>query len=536
MPSGSGVSDPSPAESPWRTAQEYIRAGRLDAAEAIYRAIAQSQPGQAAAWYGLSDVALRQGQFRDAVEHTRSAAAALRKHGQWDLLTRVAMRLLSLGEYRLAAESILAAPRDHREVLPNCTGLAQYLGMCERHSDALELLDFAASRLPPDPLRSYARATALRHLGRIDEATAEYEDCLAQAPGHIAARWALAYHQPGNGPDARVPALRKLRDRVPPDSPAAPFLYYALFKELDATGDHAAAWDALQAGAAAKRRQVQYDASSEARRYSSLVQSCDRGFVQRTSSVRADCTPVFIVGLPRTGTTLLERILGNHAGVHSAGELGDFHMQLCWEADVIAPEMLDARLLQRCADIDFTRLGEGYLQRTAWRAQGAAFLIDKFPANFAYAGLIHKALPQAKIICLRRNPMDSCFSNLKELFSGNAYPHSYDLAEMAGHFGRFRQLLDHWQQVMPEAIHVVDYERLVDDPRAVARDCATFCGLAFDPRSIDIQANTAPVATASSSQVRERIHRRNLAGWQRYAGPLEQLRQSLAPWMNEAAR
>ena len=234
------------------------------------------------------------------------------------------------------------------------------------------------------------------------------------------------------------------------------------------------------------------------------------------------------MGLPRSGTTLLERILGNHREVRSAGELNDFPLQFSWETDCFTSESIGQRPLGASVGIDFLSLGCGYLQRTAWRSHGARFLIDKLPNNFVHAGFIHKALPQAKLICLRRSPMDSCFSTFKHLFSGNAYAYSYDLHEMAAHYGRFRTLQSHWERVMPQGMLTVDYEDLVTQPEASARRIADFCGITFDAAMIGIEHNPAPSATASSSQIREGVHSRNVDSWKRYERQLQPLQQVIS--------
>ena len=147
--------------------------------------------------------------------------------------------------------------------------------------------------------------------------------------------------------------------------------------------------------------------------------------------------------------------------------------------------------------------------------------------NFINAGFIGKALPQARIICLRRGAMDACLSNLKELFSSEAYGYSYDLNELADYYVRFSRMCEHWQQVMPDQFYLLDYESLIADPGAETERVMKFCGLPFEPECIDITANTAPVSTASSSQVRQPINSRGVGAWQRYATYLEPLRSRL---------
>ena len=281
-------------------------------------------------------------------------------------------------------------------------------------------------------------------------------------------------------------------------------------------------------GAAIKRSQLSWQPERDEERVAAIRALCGRDFFDVEEPVaETPRVPIFVVGQPRSGTTVLERILGNHSQVASAGELNDFHLQLCWQADLLV-EHVDPVLLQACAGLDFGAIGRGYRQRTSWRGGDKRFLIDKLPGNFWYAGLIHKALPEARIICLVRDPLDTCLSNLKELFSGSAYPYSYDPLEAAAHHVHFRQLLQHWDEVMPGVVLTVRYEEMVRDPLSVAERVMAHCGLPFEPGCVDLLRNTAPSATASSSQVREPIHSRGIGAWRRYAEPLEDMRAWLA--------
>jgi hypothetical protein len=237
--------------------------------------------------------------------------------------------------------------------------------------------------------------------------------------------------------------------------------------------------------------------------------------------------PVFIVGMPRTGTTVLERILGGHAQVADAGELNDFQHAASLASDRFIQLPLGADDLAALATIDPQAIGRSYLERTAHRYAGKSHLVDKNPQNVFAAGLIAGALPQARILCLVRDPVDACFSNLKELFAPGAYAYSYDLQELADHYARFRRLVEHWRAKLPQQFHVVRYEDLVADPASVSEAVLRFCGLPPDPGCVDITRNLSRAATASSSQVRQPIHARNVGAWRRYRQPLQPLVERL---------
>jgi hypothetical protein len=237
--------------------------------------------------------------------------------------------------------------------------------------------------------------------------------------------------------------------------------------------------------------------------------------------------PVFIVGMPRTGTTVLERILGNHSRFASGGELNAFATSVAMALDRPYGAPPSAAQVRAAAGVDPAEVGAAYLARTARLAGGRSHLVDKNPLNLANAGLIARALPQARILCLLRDPMDACFSNFKELFPGGGYGYSYDLGDLAAHWRRFRALVAHWQAVLPGRFMAVEYEALVADPAEVAARALEFCGVDFEPGCVDITRNAAPVSTASSSQVRQPIHGGSVGAWRRYAAQLAPLRERI---------
>ena len=305
---------------------------------------------------------------------------------------------------------------------------------------------------------------------------------------------------------------------------SVPFLAFALFKELDDLGDTGAAWAALQAGCQAKRSRLDYRLQEEVTAFQSLAKLPI--ISPAVDAVGERPAPIFIVGMPRTGTTLLERILSAHPDVQDAGELDDLPLQMRWTANRFSKSLLDPAVIAAQAGQDPRVLGRRYIDHAAWRARGKSRFTDKLPSNFLHVGLIASALPGARILHMVRNPMDTCFSNLKELFA-DAYPHSYDIAEMAAHYGRYRRLMAHWHQQLPGVVLDVSYEDLVADPEATSRRVLDHCDLSWQPSLVQVQEHPGAVSTASSVQVREPIHQRAVGGWRRYEGQLEPLRQRL---------
>ncbi|MGH8085198.1 MAG: tetratricopeptide repeat-containing sulfotransferase family protein [Lysobacter sp.] len=514
-------------EQEWRAARTHEINGDLASAKKIYDALIGVDPDRLYVRLRLSALEQSFGNYRRARAHALKAAETVGK-GRWKDLAVVTHLLLGYDERDLVYRLIEQAEWSSPEIIRNSAVLAQHLWLTGQVEASLRLSELAQARAPSSHLLSYSRANALRYCGRMQEATDEYERCLALKPDYATAHWSLAYHARSDTPGARVDRIKRAQASFADDAPEQAYLHYALFKEFDDAGENDAAWRSLQAGAGCKRRSTPYSPEREQQGFDALQRLATAEFIGDRSGIEGSPrTPIFIVGLPRSGTTLLERIVGNHAGARAGGELNDFNSAMCWEADRFLGMNASASMVDRLGAVDFSKVGRDYLRRTDARAAGSAFLIDKNPMNFVNAGFIGKALPHAKILCLRRAPMDACFSNLKELFPNEAYGYSYDLGELADHYRRFARLCEHWQNAMPGQFMAVDYEGLVSEPQVVAARVMDFCGIPFDPVSVDITRNTEPVATASSSQVRQPINRRGIDAWRKYATQLEPLRERL---------
>ena len=301
---------------------------------------------------------------------------------------------------------------------------------------------------------------------------------------------------------------------------------FAQYKELEDLGRYEDAWAALQRANAVMHERLKHRVRDEEVLFDAVIARCDGEFTRLPAHRFDGPMPIFIVGMPRSGTTLLERILGNHSQVMPAGELADFSRQWRWVADQHGHKLLDQAMVKAAGEIDFAEVGRRYLEQTQWRAGGRPYYVDKLPPNFMLAGFIRRALPQARIVHMARDPMDLCFSNYRALF-GDAFAYSYDLDALAAHHAQYRRLMRHWNEVMPGAIHDVHYTTLVHDTEAATRALLDHCGLPFEAGCLDTASNPAPVATLSSAQVRERIHARGLQAWQPYALQLTALRQAL---------
>lgn len=293
------------------------------------------------------------------------------------------------------------------------------------------------------------------------------------------------------------------------------FLGYAAGKLFEDTQCWQQAFKGFEFGAKSKRSLVDYDHSQAQKTFATIKAVCTSNWLQTAVDENNEIAPIFIVGQPRTGTTLVDRIISSHSLVHSAGEPLQMAMSLRAISATRTKEFISAELISNAKNIKGADLAESYLSGLANLRGKTPYFIDKFPMNFMLLGFIVKAFPKAKIIHVTRGPVDTCFSVFKQLFE-EVYPHSYDQIEMAEHYVMYRDLMKHWHQIMPGKIFDIAYENVVSDNEGQARDLLHFLGLEWEDACTNFEKNNTAVATASAAQVREKTHRRSVDRWKQY--------------------
>ncbi|WP_372016756.1 tetratricopeptide repeat-containing sulfotransferase family protein [Pseudoxanthomonas sp. 10H] len=505
----------------------------LDAAEA--RASEQDWEGAIAAYQRalalvpddpytlvqLSYVHSLAGRYRLARQYARAAART--GVATPALLAELLPRLRTFNEVATMLDCIGRLLPMSRMPIPLLIAVAAQLSYVNLPQRAIAFLDEARRADPDFPPTLLSRAQVLIYLGRLEEAAQDLDRALRRAPEIAQGYWLQAWVGRQTRQRHHVDAIRRELARPGRKPEDVALLGFALHKELDDLGEHEAAWEALLLGCRAKRSRLDYDTARSEALFDALAASPAPPAPLRTTE--AAPTPVFIVGMHRSGTTLLEQLLDAHPRVRGLGELYDFTAAMRQATDHHCRGVADLTLVERARHADLAAAGREYLDGVAWRLGDARCFSDKLPSNFLHAGFIARALPQARILHMVRDPMETCFSNLRELFS-EANPYSYDPIELADYHRLHDRLMRHWRAHYPDRILEVDYARLTADPEGEMRRVAAFCGLEFDPAMLQPASGRA-VVTASAVQVRDRIQRREQPKWAPYARWLAPMRERL---------
>lgn len=393
-----------------------------------------------------------------------------------------------------------------------------------KHEEAILFFEQAIAAGARSANIHYNLGAARQFLGRFDAAADAYRAAIQRDPDMHKALSALVQLKKQTPEDNLIPALQALFARNGAEPNCALHAGHALAKTYEDLGQPLEAFDWLQKAKAPKLRALGDFETRDAAAFDAA-----RRTTRTKAAAKLQDAPIFIVGLPRTGTTLIDRILSSHPDVQSAGELTAFSLLVKRQTQTSSPLVLDAETLDAAQHVDFEKLGKDYLAAARTRIATPRFT-DKMPFNFFYVALILKALPNARVICLRRHPLDSILSNYRQLFatSFTYYNYAYSLEAAARFYVQFDALIAHWRaHLPPERFTEIAYEDAVTDLEPTARRLCAFAGLDFDPACLSFHDNAAPVATASSVQVRQPLYTSSIGRWRRYEGRLAAAAQIL---------
>jgi tetratricopeptide (TPR) repeat protein len=499
------------------------RQDKLADAERHYRAVQRDYPAHSGVLHGLGLICGRTDRPEEAVEFLERAAAA----AQQDPAIRgdLGNAYLTLGRYeeaRRCFEAVLASQPTHGAALQ---GLGNALGILGKPTEALAAFERLLAIGPKSAAAHFGIGTIQTQLGLFAPARDAFERAVALSPGYPAYHRALAETATFVEGDPRLAALEALsrKENTFPEAQKVE-LHFALAKAYDDLGRYERAFGHLKRGNTIKRHLIAYDETAVTDFFRQIAAAFTPALLQaRRGAGHRTELPIFVVGMPRSGTSLVEQILASHPDVFGAGELL-FVSDLVAEGHAGAGYPGDAASLSRDTLRTFGRL---YTDRVQILAPQARRVVDKLPANFRHIGLIHLAMPGARIIHVRRDPADTCFSCYSKLFL-NGLNYTYDLGELGRYHKAYEALMAHWRAVLPQgALLDVQYETLTGDLAGEARRIVAFCGLEWDARCLSFHETARPVRTLSQLQVRRPLFTTSIGRWRLYEAWLQPLLDAL---------
>ncbi|MCC7411939.1 MAG: sulfotransferase [Gammaproteobacteria bacterium] len=520
----------SPSRRALALAAEHQREGRLEEAERIYRDVLRGDPDNVDALRLLALLARKAGAADDAERLLRRAlditpdfvAAAVELGGV----------LKDQGRFDEAIACLEGAVASEPEDVQAWFHLGATLGPAGRNERAVDAYRRALALQPEHAGALLGLGHQLKTLGRYAEAVAAYRACARLRPDNGEVYWSLANLKTYRFEPAEIEAMQACVEDPDLSEEARIHFCFALGKACDDRREFDRAFAHYERGNAAQRMQVVYDPVQTELVNDRIIEVFDAAlFAERHGFGHPDPAPIFIVGMPRSGSTLIEQILASHSQVEGTSELPDLGrlattVRARGADGAVYPEAVRDLDAGRCAD-----LGREYIERTAYHRGGRAFFIDKNPNNFATIGFLYLILPQAKIIDARRNPLDACVGCFRQLFArGQAF--TYDLLELGEYHLQYLRLMAHWDVVLPDRVLRVDYEDMVEDLDAQVRRILAYCGLPWEDRCLEYYRTERAVRTASSEQVRQPVYRGAVGFWrnyERHLGPLIEVLEPVLP-------
>ena len=434
------------------------------------------------------------------------------------------------GRFPEAVEMLEKAVALDATVIASQQRLGDFQAILGKSADALEVYDTALQLDPGYPPALAGRGHMLRILGRREDAVDAYEACIRVSPAFGESWWSLASLKSYRFSVEQIKEIRARLDSSTLDKNSRISFHFAMARACEHRDDFDNAWQNYVLGNSLKRAQIQYDPVQSEMSHDSIIKFFGRNFLDGAKVSESDGpTPIFIIGMPRSGSTLLEQILASHSQVEGTGELPYIVMM----SDALggrnpAGKKYPEVLAEMNAD-QIASLGKSYIYHSKTnRPENLPRFTDKMPANFAHVGLIHIALPHAKIIDARRHPLDTCVANFRQVYA-QGKNQTYDLNEFAEYFMDYVRVMNHWDEVLPGRVLKVQYEDVVADLEGQTRRMLEYCELPWQDECLSFHQSSRPVNTASADQVRQPIYSDSVAYWKNYESHLAEVKEILAP-------
>ena len=505
-----------------------IQHGQFDAAIAQSQELTKIDPGNALGWFLLGRATRLHGDLKKASTFLEKAVSL--DSNDTPSLLELAYCYYCRGLSAKSLELLDQIKISETDDAITSGKLARLYNLLGEHSKSLVLFQSATTKEPNTASLHLGFAETLRFNGDFDKAEVEYNAAIRCDEHCYEAYYELANVRTYTKETNHTRKIETLLNSGVRSKRGAAKLLYALAKEYDDFGENKRAFINMVRAGELLAQINKYDVKNDISLFEEMANTYTKGYVD--SNIIADGfeseAPIFIVGMTRTGTTLVERILGSHSEVYPGGE----HLSLITQLHELIPEaenasnglvFLSKSLIKQSTQIDHKKLGKKYIECVRGRIQNHPYFTDKVPGNFYYIGLIRQALPHAKIIHLTRNPMDTCISNFKQNFAEGANLFSYSLSDLGAYYMAYRRLMDHWHNVYPNMILDVNYEDLVNDIEGESKRMLNYCDLDWQPECLRFYENKTPTTSRSARQVRETIYTSSIGAWKRYEQYLQPL-------------
>ena len=466
-------------------------------AELLLQQAVKVSPGFSRAWADLASTQFEQEKFDDAIESAK--------------------RLIKLeprepdGHIKLAAASASAG----------------------HHQDAVESFDNALEFAPDHVGALCGKGNVCRTIGDQESSIAAFRKSIEVNPLHAQAYWNLANLKTFRFEDSEVNAMLALvgDERIPPEGQVQ--LNNALGLEFDGRTEYARSFEFIDRGNVLRRQEEFYDRADNEEKADSTIDTFSQQFLEDNAGHGDhDPAPIFIVGLPRSGSTLIEQILSSHSRVDGTHELHDLPKTIRANRKLTGPRLRYPASITNLHADGFRGLGSDYIERTRRHRGNRPFFTDKAPNNFVHVGLLHLILPNAKIINAKRHPLDSCFGSYKQLFA-HGQPFTYDLVEIGEYYLQYQRQMDHWHEILPGKVLDVRYEEVVADLEGQVKRILEYCELEWEESCLQFHETNRAVQSASSEQVRRPIYSSSVNTWRHYEPHLGALIEVLEPVLAE---
>jgi tetratricopeptide (TPR) repeat protein len=511
-------------------AQEHHESGRTDNAEDIYRNILKKEPNHIEAARLLALVAMKHEKYGEAeIFLSRVIKNAPNYSLAWSDLIKAQREQFKFIEALDSANQLIQL---NPSVAESYMAKAAVEGLAGLHEEAIKTYQTAIKIAPGKAGALCSMAHHLKTIGKQNEAVAAYRQAIIVKLDHTESYWSLANLKTFSFLDEEISSMENLLSTEDLPDTGRVHLFNALGLEYESRENYDKAFENMSSCNALRRKAESYDPVEMETMVDTIIELMPTKVMQESCVKETKVTPIFVVGLPRSGSTLIEQILASHSLVEGTHELHELNMAMQSTRDKFNINKRFPEALSYFNDNHWELLGENYLRGTEKYRTDKLFFIDKNPNNFTFIGAIKLAMPNAKIINAQRHPLDSCYGSFKQLFA-SGQPFSYDLVELGEYYMEYQRIMEHWYKVCPEFILDVNYEEVVADLDLQVKRILNFCNLPFEEGCLRFHETERAVKTASSEQVRKPIYSSSVNLWRNYEHRLTDLIEILEPILIE---